>query len=83
MNTWPFSFIRVTKIFRGSHEHLSVAHWRPERHHVIAPVVTDGGIFFRIHSRICQEIPEVSPKAIKQENVKVQQELFSKSDFAA
>lgn len=65
MRTWPLGFIRVTQIFGGSHEHLSVSHRRPERHHVVAPVVTDGGIFVRIHGRICRGTLEVSRKAYK------------------
>ena len=68
MITWPISFVRVTKIFRGSQKHLSVCHWRPERHHVVAPVVTNGGVFLRVQTRICQEVPEVSLKAYHANN---------------
>lgn len=50
MHTWPYSLIRVSEIFRRSHKHLSVCHWRPERHHVVVSVVPNGGIFFWIHS---------------------------------
>lgn len=66
MRTWPLGFIRVTQIFGGSHEHLSVSHRRPERHHVVAPVVTDGGIFVRIHGRICRGTLEVSRKSLQE-----------------
>lgn len=60
MNTWPFGFVGVAEIFRGGHKHLSVRHWGPEGHHVVAPVVPDRGIFFRIHGQTCGEIFEVS-----------------------
>lgn len=63
MNTWPFSFVSVTEVFRGGYKHLSIRHWRPERHHVVAPVVTNRGIFFRILRQICREILTVSWKA--------------------
>lgn len=79
MYTWPFSFIRVAKIFRGGHKHICISNRGPERHHVVAPVMTNGCVFFWIHSWICQEIFDFRLKANHANNkaVKQMQVLYS------
>lgn len=74
--TWPLHFIRVPQIFWCRDKHFGIGDRRPERDHVIPPVMPNRSIFLRIYNFTCMMTKQdLSPYLIEGHTVHLETDV--------